>query len=205
VWHSAFGASLTFSLLWRFEKCAAQLGGLSLVVGLAVVRVLRRSGMGASEIALKWPNDVVAGPRKLAGVLIESQGDMLGPTSVVIGIGINVNLPEPIKAAIDQPVTDLQALTGRALSRNQLLGAVLRELVGMLDQFQAKGFPAFRKEWTAVHALHEKPVRVLGGDGSVIDAVVRDVADDGSLIVTHQGRDIILSSGEVSLRGVKNA
>jgi BirA family biotin operon repressor/biotin-[acetyl-CoA-carboxylase] ligase len=205
VWHSAFGASLTFSLLWRFEKGAAQLGGLSLVVGLAVVRVLRRSGMGASEIALKWPNDVVAGPRKLAGVLIESQGDMLGPTSVVIGIGINVNLPEPIKAAIDQPVTDLQALTGRALSRNQLLGAVLRELVGMLDQFQAKGFPAFRKEWTAVHALHEKPVRVLGGDGSVIDAVVRDVADDGSLIVTHQGRDIILSSGEVSLRGVKNA
>ena len=208
VWQSAFGASLTFSLLWRFEKGAAQLGGLSLVVGLAVVRALHQLGIGPNVVALKWPNDVVAGPRKLAGILIESQGDMLGPTAVVIGIGINVNLPEHLKAAIDQPVTDVQSLAGRTMSRNQLLAAVLRELVGMLDQFQAKGFPAFRKEWTAVHALHEKPVRVLTGDGGVtggvIDAVVRDVADDGSLIVTHLGRDIILASGEVSLRGLKN-
>ena len=56
-----------------------------------------------------------------------------------------------------------------------------------------------------MHALHEKPVRVLAADGGAIDAVVRDVADDGSLIVTHRGRDLVLASGEVSLRGVKNA
>ena len=205
VWQSAFGASLTFSLLWRFEKGAAQLGGLSLAVGLAVVRALRKLGIGAADVALKWPNDVVAGHRKLAGVLIESQGDMLGPTAVVIGIGINVSLPDPLIAAIDQPVTDVRRLAGKTISRNLLLGEVLRQLVGMLDQFQVQGFPAFRQEWTAAHALHEKPVRVLSGDGSAIDAVVRDVADDGSLIVTHRGRDVILFSGEVSLRGVKNA
>jgi BirA family biotin operon repressor/biotin-[acetyl-CoA-carboxylase] ligase len=204
VWQSAFGASLTFSLLWRFERGAAQLGGLSLVIGLAVVRALHAAGIGAERVALKWPNDVVAGPRKLAGILVESQGDMLGPTAVVIGIGINMHLPENLLRVIDQPVTDVHSLAGRTISRNQLLAAILRELVGMLDQFQAKGFVAFRKEWTTFHALHERPVRVLVGDGRVIDAVVRDVADDGSLIVTQRGREIVLASGEVSLRGANN-
>ena len=204
-WRSAFGASLTFSLLWRFEKGTAQLGGLSLVVGLAVMRALHELGIEARGVGLKWPNDVVAGPRKLAGILIESQGDMLGPTAVVIGIGINVKLPDKLREEIDQPVTDIQSVAGRMISRNQLLGELLRQLVGVLDPFQAKGFAHFKREWTTLHALHEKPVRVLNGDGSVIDAVVRDVADDGSLIVTHRGRDVILASGEVSLRGVKNA
>lgn len=200
VWQSAFGASLTFSLLWRFERGAAQLGGLSLVVGLAVLRVLHTLAVSPNDIALKWPNDIVAGPRKLAGILIETQGDVLGPTAAVIGIGINVHLPDQLKAAIDQPVTDLRSITGKVISRNQLLAGVLRELVGMLDQFQARGFPPFRNEWTAFHALHKKSVRVLSADGGVKEAVVRDVADDGSLIVTYHGRDLILASGELSLR-----
>lgn len=202
VWQSAFGGSLTFSLLWRFDKGTAQLGGLSLVVGLAVLRALRASGVTPSDVALKWPNDVVSGHRKLAGVLIESQGDMLGPTAVVIGIGINVNLPEDVKAAVDQPVTDVQSLTGEVGSRNKLLAAVLRELVTLLDEFQTHGFRVFKKEWTAAHALHGKPVRVLNGDGAIMETVVRDVADDGSLIVAHHGRDVALSSGEISLRGM---
>ena len=67
----------------------------------------------------------------------------------------------------------------------------------------AQGFRAFRKEWTAVHSLHGKPVRVLNGDGSVLETMVRDVADDGSLIVSQHGREVVLSSGEVSLRGVQ--
>ncbi len=203
VWQSAFGGSLTFSVLWRFDKGAAQLGGLSLVVGLAVLRALRASGVGEADVALKWPNDVVSGHRKLAGILIESQGDMLGPTAVVIGIGINIQLPESLRESVDQPVADVYGLVGNSVSRNTLLAAVLRELVALLDQFQAQGFPALKKEWTAVHALHGKPVRVLNGDGAILEALVRDVADDGSLVVAHHGRDVMLSSGEVSLRGVK--
>ncbi len=203
VWHSAFGASLTFSLLWRFQRGAAQLGGLSLVVGLAVLRTLHQFGIGKDSVQLKWPNDVVVAERKLAGVLIESQGDMLGPTAAVIGIGINVNLPENLREAVDQPVADVRGVAGEPVSRNLLLAALLSELVTLLDGFQAQGFHAYRKEWTAAHALHARPVRVLNGDGSSMEAVVRDVADDGSLIVTCNGREVMLASGEVSLRGVK--
>ena len=205
VWQSALGASLTFSLLWRFQKGAAQLGGLSLVVGLAILRALHQLGIGNNTVQLKWPNDVVVGARKLAGVLIESQGDMLGPTAVVIGIGINMDLPVQVIARIDQPVTDVQRVAGETVSRNQLVAGVLRQLVVMLDAFAVSGFAPFKNEWTRAHALHQQSVRVINGDGGSVDAIVRGVADDGTLVINHDGRDRLLASGEVSLRMLRGA
>ncbi|MBL8524873.1 MAG: biotin--[acetyl-CoA-carboxylase] ligase [Betaproteobacteria bacterium] len=201
VWQSAFASSLTFSLLWRFDRGAAHLGGLSLVVGLAVVRALHELGV-SREVALKWPNDVLAGHRKLAGVLIESQGDMLGPTAVVIGVGINVRLPTALKESIDQPATDIDTIAGAEISRNTLLAAVLRQLVTALDEFQRDGFARFKAEWIRLHALHDKPVRVLHADGSVVETTVCGVADDGALLVRQHGRELALASGEISLRAV---
>lgn len=210
AWHSALGASLTFSLLWRFDKAAAQLGGLSLVVGLAVLRALRALGTPGDSglldpdcVGLKWPNDVVVGHAKLAGVLIETQGDMLGPTAVVIGVGINVNLNDALKVNIDQPATDVNAVCDRPPSRNRLLARILQELIIALDEFRQAGFPAFKAAWREHHVLHGKPVRVLFADGSALDATVKDVADDGALIVTVKGKELQVSAGEVSLREPK--
>lgn len=207
AWQSAFGTSLTFSLLWRFNRGAAQLAGLSLVVGLAVARALR--GMGAAGAQLKWPNDIVADVHKLGGILIETQGDMLGPTAVVIGIGLNVHLPpamlETIAGQVDQPVADVQSLCAGTVSRNRLLAEIISELVAALDQFQRDGFAAFRDEWLQLHALQGKPVRVLNGDGSGFDAIVRGVGEDGSLRVSRNGREVALSFGELSLRRTTGA
>ena len=72
----------------------------------------------------------------------------------------------------------------------------------MLDAFQQNGFAPFKREWTAAHALHGKAVRVVHADGRTLEATVKDVADDGSLIVIAAGREINVSSGEISLRGV---
>ncbi len=206
TWHSALGASLTFSLLWRFDKGVAQLGGLSLVVGLAVLRALRNIGgvdlRDSHCVGLKWPNDIVAGDAKLAGVLIETQGDMLGPATVVIGIGINVNFRDSLKMHIDQPVADVNSLCGKPPSRNRLLARVLQELVVALDEFRETGFSTFKAAWREVHALHGKPVRVLFSDGSAVDAIAKDVADDGALIVTIKGKALHVVAGEVTLRSV---
>ena len=197
-WTSGLATSLTFSLLWRFERGAAQLGGLSLVVGLAIVRALRNRDVVA--VCVKWPNDIVLEGKKLGGVLIETQGDMLGPTAVVIGIGINVRLPETVGAGIDQPVTDVQSQLADTISRSVLLAVVLRELVLILEQFGVTGFAAFRDEWIACHALHDCTVRVMREHTEAFDAVVRDVALDGSLIVDSGGRRMVLSSAEISVR-----
>ncbi|MBV8046626.1 MAG: biotin--[acetyl-CoA-carboxylase] ligase, partial [Paludibacterium sp.] len=83
-WQARLGDCLMFSLLWRFDRGLAELAGLSLAVGLALARVLRQLG---APVELKWPNDVLLGGCKMAGILIELSGDALGPAAVVIGIG----------------------------------------------------------------------------------------------------------------------
>lgn len=203
-WHSALGASITFSLLWRFDKGAAQLGGLSLVVGLAVLRAVQGLDLrDPNEVGLKWPNDIVAGNAKLAGVLIETQGDMLGPTAVVIGVGINMHLSESSKMHINQSATDVNALcvsSERPPSRNRLLASMLQQLILALDEFRLCGFRGFKSAWQEHHVLQGKPVEVLFADGIAIEATVKNIADDGTLIVTRGGKELYVTAGEISLR-----
>jgi BirA family transcriptional regulator, biotin operon repressor / biotin---[acetyl-CoA-carboxylase] ligase len=198
TWHSGLGNALTFSLLWRFACGLAALSGLSLAVGLALVRALRE--LGIAGVQLKWPNDVVCSDGKLGGILVEAQGDMLGPSAVVIGIGINLVLPPSVAESIDQPAASLAMLTEELPDRNLLLAVLLRELHGILDSFAATGFAALRSEWESCHMLQHQPVRLSLPDGRHINGIARGVTDDGALKVeTSQGMQIF-NAGEISLR-----
>ena len=202
VWQSALGASLTFSLLWRFESGAASLGGLSLAVGLAVANALRALGIDAE---LKWPNDIVVDDQKLGGILIETQGDMLGPTVAVIGVGLNMRLSDALRLVIDQPVTDIAtvsaaaAVTSPAMNRNILLPAILSQLVTVLDQFQQGGFGVLRDQWRALHAHQGCMVDVQAATETYVAKVI-DVSEDGGLIVERDGKRLSLTAAEISVR-----
>jgi BirA family transcriptional regulator, biotin operon repressor / biotin---[acetyl-CoA-carboxylase] ligase len=209
AWQSQFASSLTFSLLWRFEKGAAALGGLSLVVGLALVRALRQ--VGVRDAMLKWPNDVIVSGEKLAGILIETQGDMLGPTAAIIGVGVNVRLPPVLKQSIDQPATDvashLNVHLNVQIARNELLAAMLRELVLVLDEFSEHGFKYFKSDWLPLHALQEQIVTVRQTNAVDREAIVKGIADDGALIVEFSdqpARTQTLTSAEISIRMTEN-
>lgn len=198
VWHSGLGSALTFSLLWRFDCGLNALSGLSLAVGLAIVRAL--NGLGAQGVQLKWPNDILAGHGKLGGVLIEAQGDMLGPSAVVIGIGLNCTLPAGLVRQIDQSAGALDEVCRNMPARNQLLAAVLQELAGVLREFAQAGFIALRDEWQRYHIHQDKPVRLQLPDGSTISGIARGVSDSGELCVeTAQGMQRF-NSGEVGER-----
>lgn len=198
-WQAALGASLTFSLLWRFQVGAAALSGLSLAVGLALVRTLHQHGL--LEARLKWPNDILIGEQKLAGILIELQGDMEGPSAAVIGIGLNLKLSETTRAMIDQPVTDMSNHLSAELNPSVLLGSALGQLAQVLQQFEQDGFAGLSMEWQQYHAYHAKAVRLLFPDGHEQHGIVQGVANDGVLLVdTAQGVQRF-SSGEISLRG----
>jgi len=200
VWQSGLGGSLTFSVLWRFQAGAAALSGLSLAVGVALVRALRE--FGVSDARLKWPNDVLIDYRKLAGILIELQGDMDGPSAAVIGIGINMHLPDAVRAQIDQPVIDLASVLASPLNPNQCLAVMLRHLVVILTHFERDGFSGLKHEWMDAHAYHQQPVRLLMPDGREIHGEVKGIGEDGILhIETPQG-ERRFSAGEISLRGV---
>jgi BirA family transcriptional regulator, biotin operon repressor / biotin---[acetyl-CoA-carboxylase] ligase len=197
-WHAGLGRALTFSVLWRFEQGAGAIGGLSLAVGVALVRAIH--ALGATEVALKWPNDVLWRGRKLAGILIEMQGDALGPSAVVIGVGLNVRLSSALAARIDQPAADLETACGRALDRSEALGTVLDALARVLKDFSNAGFAPLRKEWERYHGSQGQPVTVRLPTGKTERGEALGVADDGALLFRTGDRVRALHSGEISLR-----
>ena len=204
VWHSGLGNALTFSLLWRFECGLNGLSGLSLAVGVAILRALRR--FEAAGVGLKWPNDILAEHGnsmvrgKLGGVLIEAQGDMYGPSAVVIGIGLNCSLPTVLERAITQPAVSLKQLCVKPPTRDQLLAAVLQALAAVLDEFARDGFAALRGEWERYHAQQDLPIQLQMPDGSLVKGIARGVGDNGELrLETAQGMRQF-NSGEVGVR-----
>ena len=196
-WHSGLGDGLIFSLLWRFQQGPSFLSGLSLAVGVAVIRTLEFAGIKGA--ALKWPNDVMFNFCKLGGTLIELQGDMFGPTVAVIGVGLNLKLSENIQARIDQGATDVFSITGKMPDRNKLLAALLTNLIIMLREFEHQGFAPFKEEWGDHHICENKPVTLRLPDGSSQEGVVHGVAEDGSLLLRTPAGIRSYRSGEITL------
>jgi BirA family biotin operon repressor/biotin-[acetyl-CoA-carboxylase] ligase len=194
-WVCGLGGSLMFSLLWRFERGVGHLAGLSLAAGVAIARALRECGVADARV--KWPNDLVVDGRKLGGILIETSGEMQGPSVAVIGVGVNHRLGE-IAAGIDQPATDVAGNAAATPSRNLILARSLVNLVAILDAFERHGFAPLRDEWRALHAYQGQRVRVTPPREPAYDADVIDIAEDGALIVSAGGRPVKLASAEIT-------
>jgi BirA family biotin operon repressor/biotin-[acetyl-CoA-carboxylase] ligase len=198
TWHSGLGNALTFSLLWRFDCGLNGLSGLSLAVGLAILRALKR--FDAVDVGLKWPNDILAVQGKLGGVLIEAQGDMYGPSTVVIGIGINCTLPFKLEQVITQPAVALDQLCAVMPRRNRLLSVLLQELAQILDTFARAGFASLRADWEAHHAFQDRSIHLQMPDGSVVSGIARGVSDSGELLLETSQGIRTFNSGEVGVR-----
>lgn len=196
VWQSVLGGSLTCSIRWRFNQGIATLAGLSLAVGVALIRSLQQ--LGCEGVQLKWPNDVLWQQRKLAGILIEVQGDMNGPSIAIIGIGINMQLPAATRDQIDQAVTDIQEILGKPLSRNLLLATLLTQLADVMDEFEQNGLHNLRKDWQDAHAYADQHVQIHMSNGQIIQGIAAGLAENGALLLhTDDDKQISVHSGEV--------
>ena len=202
TWVSPYAANLYFSLGWPFSGGVAALEGLSLAVGLAVHDALR--SLGVEGVSLKWPNDILLDGRKLAGILIEIGGDLSGDCAAVIGIGLNVNMPVDSASAIDQPWADLSELRAKAVSRTNILSAVVTQLIEMLSEFELNGFTPMVDRWQAANAYQNEVVKLLIGDREVLGTCSGVDASGALRLLTDSGEQIF-QGGEVSLRGVPNA
>lgn len=197
TWHTGLGGALTFSLLWRFEHGVGALGGLSLAVSVALLRTMR--DLDLQDVAVKWPNDLLWRHRKLAGILTEIEGDVSGPSAAIIGIGVNMRLPDLVKDRIDQAVTDLSS-AGVEVTRSELLGRLLGHLADVLGSFNTRGFGALRDEWDAAHVLHGRTVAVSASGQPDETGVVAGVAEDGALLLRAGTAVRRYYSGEISVR-----
>lgn len=198
-WVSPFGQSLYLSVVVEFKEGAAALEGLSLAVGVALLRAL--NSVGAKDVGLKWPNDVLWGGRKLAGVLLEMTGDPAGVCQVVVGVGVNMKLAATVAESIDQPWVDVAAIAP-GISRNQFAVALLNELMPVLAGFARIGFAGYRSEWEAAHVHADRPVTLAFGTAENILGIARGVTNSGALRMEIDGVEQEFSGGEVSLRSV---
>ena len=196
-WLSPMARNLYLSLIWSFEHGVQALEGLSLVTALSLVRALQSAGIsGLDGLQVKWPNDVWLRHHKLAGILLELQGDAQGPLQVVIGIGLNVNLPQSLRAQIQQPVTDLSNGGSEAVDRNLLVAKVVSQLHADLQLFAREGFAVFQAGWQSLDVFHGQRVEVTRGRDTLIGEVA-GVSESGALLLqTPQGRQVI-TGGEV--------
>ena len=195
AWASPYASNLYFSVVWEFGGGAASLEGLSLAVGVAVVDALEKSGLTGSQ--LKWPNDVLYQGRKLAGVLLEMTGDPSGRCHVVIGVGLNVSMPKSV--SIDQPWIDVMSVNEGAANRNQLLVAILNELMPLLSSFEGQGFNAYRDRWQSLDAFAETEVAMTLGSDIVVGKAI-GVDGTGAIIIETASGVRKFNGGEVSLR-----
>jgi len=200
-WIAPFASGLCLSLNWSYRDAPATLGALSLAAGVAALRALDR--LGVSGLALKWPNDIVLGDRKLGGILIDLRGEAAGPAYVVVGIGINMRLPESTRVRLATEgvnAVDLASI-GTAPSRNALAAALIAELSSALSEYGARGMAAFADEWQGADALAGRTVAVLHG-GQVLEGRACGVDADGALLLGIGGTMRRIVSGEVSVRPV---
>ena len=197
-WVSPFASNLYMSLGWEFEQGAAALEGLSLAVGVAIVRALENCNLPG--VQLKWPNDILYKRAKLGGVLLEMTGDAAGTCQVVVGVGLNVAMPASAAGAIDQDWTDIATASGGAPPRrNALLAALLNELLPLVAGFEAAGFAPWRDAWQALDAFAGNDVILHAGPRQTA-GVARGVDERGALLLeTTMGVQPIYG-GEISLR-----
>lgn len=196
VWQSPYGSNLYISMIWPVTEGMRQLEGLSLAVGLAVLRTIEASGIAGA--GMKWPNDVLVGRQKIAGILLELMGDLADRSYVVIGIGINVNMHNKVDA-IDQPWTSISQQLGSTVCRHEVFARLYKNLQDVLAVQLGSGFELLRAEWEARHLWQGEKV-CLSSAAASVHGVVTGINERGEIgIRTAEGLQYF-AGGELSLR-----
>ncbi|MBD8881596.1 biotin--[acetyl-CoA-carboxylase] ligase [Rhodanobacter sp. 7MK24] len=204
TWLSPPGLNIYLSCVKRFDTGFAALSGLSLAIGVIVLRTL--AALGVTGAGLKWPNDVLAAtpdaaPGKLAGILVELSGEYQGPCAAIIGVGLNLRLTDALRGQAGQPICDLATLAGGAApDRNRAAAALVAALADGLRQFEREGFAAFAEEYARHDLLHGQPLR-LSGAGGERDGVGAGVDNRGALLLRLPDGEIQrIDSADVTVR-----
>ena len=197
-WEVPEGTSVMMSILLRpkFEPQYAPM--LTLVMGMAVAKAVKKLGF---DVSIKWPNDVVVSHKKICGILTE-MGVRDGKIDyAVIGVGINVNIKEFPEEMVDK-ATSLYLESGKEFDRSQIPGLVMEAFEKYYEKFAATcDLSGLKEEYESILANYNQPVRVLAKEP--YEGVARGITDGGELLVEKtDGTIVAVSAGEVSVRGL---
>jgi BirA family biotin operon repressor/biotin-[acetyl-CoA-carboxylase] ligase len=197
-WVSPYAASLYLSMHWSFTGGYSVLGGLSLAVGVAIVEALNQCGV--QGVQLKWPNDIYAEGKKLAGVLIEVEGQISSGCQAIVGVGVNVALPRNVEE-IGQPWIDLAQLTEPLVDRNLLAGSLINELTKSLSLFESKGLDPFITKWRALDIYANQAIKLIIGQQTLF-GTSRGIDSSGAILLETEQGVKAYHGGEISVRPI---
>jgi len=203
-WVSPYGSNIYLSILWRFQQGPAAISGLSLAVGVAVIRALKQHHF--DDIGLKWPNDIYSQGKKLGGILVEVTGETDGPCAAVIGLGLNLFLSEIEAESIDQAWTDLSKIAGSpSLARNKLAASLLNALLPVIAEYEGVGIGAYLDEWRGYDCLKDRAATLYIGQQQ-FEGIVEGIDNNGMLLIKRPDGNVqAFASGEVSFNRASHA
>jgi BirA family biotin operon repressor/biotin-[acetyl-CoA-carboxylase] ligase len=196
-WISPYGCNLYLSIVWGFSGGIQEIEGLSLATACSVLKGLEKCG--ADNIELKWPNDLMHKKKKIGGILLEIVGDPSGYCQVIIGVGININMPKINSKKIDREWTNTKKLLNPEVSRNDLATKVIEQILLLLFEYKKSGFSSYKDEWLMYDNSIGKKVKLIMVNNTV-EGVVRGIDSSGGLILEVGGIEKTFSGGEISLR-----
>lgn len=199
-WISPSNSNIYMSLAWQSDLSVSELGALSIIIGIAVIRVLEN--IGIKQALLKWPNDILVDDKKIAGILIETTRSDEGKLIIVVGVGLNYNWPATSMEAPDQPWIDVISLleTEFLVSRSSLAGLLLKECIEMCELYPHNNvwlLDEYRAKYDI--CLHEE-VDVILGNGLKFCGVANGVTSTGEIRVLINGEERVFNSADISLR-----
>ncbi len=198
AWVSPYAVNIYLSVLFRLQKPLNELGVISPLLAVCIVRAL--AALGVTGLGLKWPNDIYCHDKKLAGLLIDCSGEITGVTKMIIGVGVNVKMSQQTSIDIDQQWTDIIThLEKQTISRNDVAACLLNYMLPTLNEFDGATKSSSTREWVEWDILRDKSV-ILHTANEQIAGVARGIDQSGCLLLETDAGMQHISAGDVSLR-----
>jgi BirA family biotin operon repressor/biotin-[acetyl-CoA-carboxylase] ligase len=213
-WLAKPGDSLSFSLAFPFKRSPAELSGLSLLVGLAVIHGIAQASrldeaaLHAQGLRLKWPNDLLLNNTKVGGILIEGGQTKIGdPTWMVIGIGINLHHAQLFERELGDQASQkvgsldqLQPKTSSLPDTEFIWLKLIESLEHFLTDFDQNGFSTYQSQWEKWDSYRDQAVIITGVQQNPINGIAKGIDSNGALLIQHGHQILTILAGDVSLR-----
>lgn len=199
TWFSPAGRNIYTTVVLRPEIDPALSPQVTIIAGVAVAELLERHCPG--RVALKWPNDVLIGGRKVCGILAESRSSAEKVEYIVVGIGINVNMEEgELDEDLRDIATSLKMETGRDFVREEIAAGLYGSFEKWYLVHRGSGFEPVREKWLECSGMNGKEIS-FKSKGAAVKGVVAGMDHDGALLCLAGGETIRLTAGEITLAG----
>ncbi|MCC5854321.1 MAG: bifunctional biotin--[acetyl-CoA-carboxylase] ligase/biotin operon repressor BirA [Idiomarina sp.] len=197
AWISPFGTNLYLSMHWPLYAGLNAAMGMSVALGIGIARMLEAQGI--KDVQVKWPNDIYIASQKVAGILVELEGQAGGEGHAIVGVGMNLAMPAREQSLIDQPFTDIQRHLDQPLERNFWAAKLVESCYLALSEHDEHGLKPMVASWARYDRYYNQPVKVQLGQHEQF-GIAKGIDEMGALVVEQEDGVKRYFGGEVSVR-----